>query len=682
MQDNEQEIQEFSLDEILKEFGDPAAETDEVVPVSEEAPAEEAAQPEPQASAAGDTIRLDDTVRLDDTMKLDSLAEAVPEKKASSVSDDTAVFAPIPEAVFSEDEPLPEGWEQPFDETNMPPREPIVFRPKSRLKELKRKLIAGPEKRYYELAETGVGKLQVSIFLNLLLVLLVAGSAGLYALDLVQPERMRLLIFGQFFLMLLSATLGCYRLLDGIGDLFTGKFSLNTLLVFTFAACVGDCILCLQTKQVPYCAPFCLEMTMSLWAAYERRVAEMGQMDTMRKATRLDSLVKFPGYYDDRPGFLRGEGSVEDFMEHYEEKSGPEKVLNVYAVLALLSSVGIGVWAAYMDGWNWQQGLRLGTAAILMSLPVTSFITHTRPMAILEKRLHKLGTVLCGWTGVKGLCGAAVFPLRDEDLFPAGSAKMNGVKFYGDRSPDEVVAYGSAVIAADGGVLSPLFEQLLESRGGAHYPVENLVSYGNGGVGGEVNGESVLVGVLSFFKDMGVEMPEGTRVNQAVYVAIDGQLCGVFAISYSKSKTAAAGLSTLCGYRRLTPVLTDSDFMLTESFIRSKFGVNTRRVAFPDREVRTELSACEADPESPVLAMATQPGLAPMAYAVTGARALRTSHILGTVLHMIGGILGLAIVGVLLYLGATELITPANLLLFELVWMVPGLLITEWTRAI
>ena len=33
-------------------------------------------------------------------------------------------------------------------------------------------------------------------------------------------------------------------------------------------------------------------------------------------------------------------------------------------------------------------------------------------------------------------------------------------------------------------------------------------------------------------------------------------------------------------------------------------------------------------------------------------------------------------------LDARELLTPMNVLLYELVWMIPGLLLTEWTRAI
>ena len=55
---------------------------------------------------------------------------------------------------------------------------------------------------------------------------------------------------------------------------------------------------------------------------------------------------------------------------------------------------------------------------------------------------------------------------------------------------------------------------------------------------------------------------------------------------------------------------------------------------------------------------------------------------LGIVIHLIGGILGMLMMLVLAFLGRTELLTPANLFLYELVWLVPGLLITEWTRSI
>ena len=367
-------------------------------------------------------------------------------------------------------------------------------------------------------------------------------------------------------------------------------------------------------------------------------------------------------------------------MDAYAEPSAPEKVLNIYALVALAISVGIGIAAGVLHGVS--QGVQVLAVSLLAAIPASSFITVSRPTAILERRLHNLGTVLCGWQGVKGLCGRAVFPLEFEDLLPAGSVRMNGVKFFGSRQPDEIVAYGTAVIVADGSGLSSLFTQVLDSRNGMHYEVENLRAYANGGIGGEVQGEAVLVGPLSFLREMGVEVPEGIRVSGAVCVAIDGELSGLFAVTCEKSRSSCAGLATLCAYRGLRPILVTGDFTLTPGFIRSRFGVNPRKILFPERTVREELRQNQPEADRPSLLLTTAEGLAPVAYGVTGARALRTSARLGVVVHMIGGIVGLLMMLALALLGAMEYLTPANMFLYHLVWLLPGLLITEWTRSI
>ena len=49
---------------------------------------------------------------------------------------------------------------------------------------------------------------------------------------------------------------------------------------------------------------------------------------------------------------------------------------------------------------------------------------------------------------------------------------------------------------------------------------------------------------------------------------------------------------------------------------------------------------------------------------------------------LLGGLVGLAAVLILTLSGRTDLMTPANLLLLELCWAVPGLMISEWTRNI
>ena len=679
--------QDFDLEDILKEFSEhpeaekpaqPAGQMPELQldkePL-EESEASEAKEPEPQEpeeSALPDTQEFSPVEEpASDAITTDEPASAVPP------TDEPTIVMDLPE---EPEAPQPAVAEPAFEVEEEFIPAPIVFTPRSRLKELKKQLVAGPERRYYELSEMGVGKLQAAVLLNLLVVLISGGVTALFALELVPENRMKLVIFSQVLAMLISALLGCNLMLDSLGDLFKGRFTVNTLLTLTFAACLIDGVFCLKELRVPCCAAFSLEMTMALWARLQRHNTEMAQMDTMRKAVRLHGIVRVENYYEGKDGLLRKEGEVSDFMDTYKKMPSPEIVQSIYAVLSLLVCIGIAVFAGMLHGLS--MGVQILSTSLLVAVPASFFVSISRPMAILEARLHMVGTVLCGWEGVKDLCGKAVFPISDLDLFPQGSTKLNGVKFYGSRNPDEVVSYTTSVIHIAGGGLVPVFDQLLKSRNGSVYPVHSFRNYGDGGIGGEVDGLPVLVGTMAFLRDMGVEIPEGTMVSQAVYAAVDGELCAVYAISYAKMRSAAAGLVTLCGYRKLKPLKLSGDFMLTEDFLRSKFNVKTKRIAFPDRDTCQKLQQHPIDPEEPVLALTTREELVSAAYAITGARALRLSTKLGVIIHLIGGTLGLIIMLVLGYLGSTQLLTPANILLYQLIWAVPGLLMTEWTRIV
>lgn len=683
--DNKENTQDLNLDDILNEFHDAPGQTGElpVVDAAELSP-ELAGQLEaldhlleelpelPQVTV--DTVDVDaiplvpadDTIRMEMPEKAEKEEREVPDGDTLRMDDVAAPPEAAPEAKQEEPEFIP------------PP--PIVFTPRSRLRELKKELVAGPEKRYYALSEIGLGRVQLAALVTAVITVLCAAVSAAYFLDFLPQTRLRFVIFTQFLGLMTCGLLGCHLMLDSIGDLFKGKFNVNTLLTVTFLVCVADAVMGLVELRVPCGAAFCLEMTMALWRRYQRRTTEMSQMDTMRKAVRLHSLVKAPDFYDGKAGILRDEGQVADFMDTYDRTTGPELVQNAHAAVALLGSIAIAVFAGLLHGTG--MAVQILAATLLVAVPASTFVSLSRPMALLERRLHMVGTVLCGWSGVKKLCGKAVFPLRDEDLFPQGSTKLNGVKFYGDRSTEEVVSYTASLIIAAGGGLVNVFRQMLESRSGTEYPVENFQNYGSGGIGGEICGEPVLLGNLHFLQDMGVEIPEGTMVNQAVYASIDGQLCAVFAISYAKMRSAAAGLVSLCGSRKITPVLTGGDFMLTDSLLRAKFGVNTRRIEFPARAVRSQLNAYVLPEALPALALTTREELVSTAYAISGARALRTASKLGVAIHLLGGVLGLLIMAALAYLGATELLTPVHVLLYQLVWLLPGLLVTEWTRIV
>lgn len=692
----EQEKNGLNLEDILKEFAAdaPEGEADRQVrsqmPIAAEPPLEQRlksmfAEPEPEPEPAPEPEAKpepepeENPAMTGETRVVDT--EAIREAAGREPSQtDTQRFEPLGKLPQEQPEPFGEGWEPeyeaPMGEYTAP--EPIPFRPKSRLRELKKKLVAGPERRYYQLSELGVGKLQAAMFLSLLVVVMSFVSIGLHGIGFVSPERMRLLVFGELFAMVLSALIGWQRIFDGLESLVKGRFTPDAMLVLTFFLCIADGVFCLQEVRVPFCAAFCLEVSFSVWAEYERRTTEMGQMDTLRRANRLHRIAKAPDCYEGRPGFYMTDGEVEDFMDTYQAPATPQRVQNWVCALMFLACVAVGGLTGYLQGIS--AALRVSSACMLAAMPASAWICQTRPMAVLERRLHKLGVVLCGWRGVKAMSGSAVVPLTDLDLFPVGSVKINGMKFFRRADSDQLIAYTAAIMERADNALTPLFRQLLSSRNGRQYVVEQYRCYA-GGLGGTVFGESVLLGSAQFLHDMGVEIPEGTRVSQAVYVAVEGELCAVFALAFGKMKGVSAGLGTLCGYRGLTPVLTGDNFLMNEGFLRSKFSVSTRRIAFPGAEQRETVEQWQPDPEASVpCALTVQEGLPPFAFAITGARSLRSCCNLGLAMHILAGVLGIVIVALLTLVEGSQLLTPVNLLLYQLAWCVPGVFITSWTR--
>lgn len=686
----------FNRSKLMQEFSEQAPPASLISRKEPEAePAEEAVAISPELEAtqqfpiqtegAAETAK-GDTIRLDAIQKAVA-ATAVPNAVKLTEEADlqaTMAFTPIrsddseqqaAEDAFSED------WEPDYvdqDEDFQIP-EPVIHRPKSRLKELRQKLVNGPEQRYYALSEQGVGKLQASLIFNGILMLLSIAFTTVCTLKGLPADRLRLVVFVQFLTMLLSALLGCYRLVDGVNDMIRLRFTPNSLLVVSFLVCCVDGVMCLQQLRLSVCAVFSLQMTMALWAAYNRHNTEMGQMDTLRRATNLNGLACVPEDYEGMMGFRICRGEVEHFMDHYQTVTTPDQVLNWFCLAVAVISLVIGVLGGVLHGIS--TGVQMCCASLMVGMPATGFLATVRPLEVLEKRLHKLGTVLCGWQAIRTVRCKIAVPLNDKDLFPSGSIKLNGVKFYGDRQPDLVITYTAALIGANGGALVEVFEQLRDSRGGKACLVENLHIY-DGGVGGEIGQDRILVGTLQFMQEMGVEVSKGTRVSQAVYTAIEGDLSGVFAVAYGKSKSSAAGLRTLCSCRSLIPVMTTKDFMITESLIHSKFMVSTKRMVFPDRATCVDICARREPEGSTVVALTTKEGLAPMAFAITGARTLGSAMHIGVVLHMIGGIVGLIIMAALAYIGSAELLSPLNILLYQLVWMIPGFLVTEWTRTL
>ena len=646
---------DLDLEDIIREFSD-QPDPDEFI--REFKPKK---QKKPAGNLSGDTIRL----------------QPLPSSKKPAQSR-PAPPPPPPKPAKPVIEPFSEEWEPEYEDPmgQYTPKSPIRF-PSQKLRSLREKLANGPEKRYYELAQMGFARLKLSIFACLAIFILSAGITYAYLEGYLPAGQIRLVVFCQLMAVLLSALIVHGRLVQGLASLTRGRFTLSGFLLVTALVCLADALLCLSQKRVSCCSIFCLEATMAQWAIFHDRRAEMDRMDTLRKASELIAVAKTEDYDEGAPGYSMKEGQPESFLDHCHASSGPEKGIHAYAALATLASAVLAVIVLLRSGWGY--AMYTFAAGLMVSLPATVFISMRRPEALLEKRLHSLGTVLCGWQGIKAVERDGVFPICHWELFPKGSVKLNGMKFYGSVDPDMVLCYAGSLVCHEGGSLCTVFRSLMAGRYIRHARVEEFCSY-PGGLSALVDGEPVAVGTLEFMKQLGIEVPKNAQIRHAVYAAVDGNLSGVFAVCYSRSKAAAAGLRNICGYPRLRPTLVTPDFMISHRFLQEILRVNAKHLLLPDPVTCSRMRSKEPAEDATVVALLTKEGFPQRTFAVTGARAICSAQKMGALIHVLGGSLGLAAVTLLALIGAWHLITPVNLLAYCLLWMIPGWLITEWTR--
>ena len=160
--DEKQNTGEFDLEDILKEFGEgelPQDQEDVLIWDGTLPQTPPMSQAFPQ-----DTVRLDEITRAvhRQDIDLEQTVAFTPLGGELDAQDTLPVQQPLQE------EPYSEEWEPEYEEPigEYIPPEPIVYHPKSRLQELKKKLVAGPEKRYYQLSELGTGKLQALLVIS------------------------------------------------------------------------------------------------------------------------------------------------------------------------------------------------------------------------------------------------------------------------------------------------------------------------------------------------------------------------------------------------------------------------------------------------------------------------------------------------------------------------------------
>ncbi len=449
----------------------------------------------------------------------------------------------------------------------------------------------------------------------------------------------------------------------GFRALFSRRFSLYLLALPLSVLALFHGVSMLSLQGANYCP---IAVLLLAYLQYSLRLQRSGMVHTLYTVCNFTSAL---GIFEAPQTKIKNDSlrcdaaDLDDYLAKLHTPDLAEKLFGVYAPCLFLLSAGLSIALARLV----QTDLLLTWLLLLLcAMPFSAMLSFFKPYRALSRRLAKAGGALAGWHSAESFGKEHTIILRDEDLFPQKDISSNGMKLYGAFSAPFVISNALAALDAVESPLTPVFEELLAAHNGARMYASSYRLYDNDGIGAAVNGEDILLGSLSFMRSMGVHMPEGAKVRQAVYISIRGELCGVFAIRYKPNPASKKALRAILSNRNFSVVIAARDFLVNPELIASKYELSPEGIIFPDYNIRVRLT--EVDPNAPTVqgALIAQESFPAFASTVASGRTLRLSTTLSAILSLLSGITGLLICAALLFWGTG--ISPLQVAVFQLLW--------------
>ena len=376
-------------------------------------------------------------------------------------------------------------------------------------------------------------------------------------------------------------------------------------------------------------------------------------------------------------GIARGRGSGAGFYTRaaMEDTSSQWQrlLLPVLAaaslVFAALSSAGQGRGQDFL--WCWSVILCTSSSLVFP-------LSFSVPFGRTASHLARSGAAAAGLYGAAAFASDRRLTVTDTDLFPPGAARLAGVKLYGEEQ-NRALSYAASLAIQGGGLPARLFGDAIRRSRVSLQSLEHFHIHEDGGLGGMIHGETVLVGSPSFMRRQAVRLPHALASKTAVCLAVDGELAAVFTIKYAAAEPVEYALRILrhSGFRL---ILATRDSNITPKFLKARFGWSGGAEPLEIGE-RLTLSDPEREADGPE-GLLYRDGILPYAFLAVDSRRLCQTVFVGNLLSVFSSIAGALLGFYLTFTSSYTVLTPVLLLTYLVLWVIPMLpLITTVDKA-
>lgn len=175
-----------------------------------------------------------------------------------------------------------------------------------------------------------------------------------------------------------------------------------------------------------------------------------------------------------------------------------------------------------------------------VSVPVATLLSVNAPVRKLCKTLLSYGSMLSGYPSVKQFCDSTAIMIDANELFPAESISLEGIKTFEDYGIDESLLCGIAILKEAQNPIANAFDSVVAETEETLPEVESVLYEDEIGLVGWIKSERILVGSRTLMEKYSVEVPNmeyeekyTSQGRQVTYLSRAGRLVAMFVTRYT-----------------------------------------------------------------------------------------------------------------------------------------------------
>ena len=310
-----------------------------------------------------------------------------------------------------------------------------------------------------------------------------------------------------------------------------------------------------------------------------------------------------------------------------------------------------------------------------VSVPVATLLSVNAPVRKLCKTLLSYGSMLSGYPSVKQFCDSTAIMIDANELFPAESISLEGIKTFEDYGIDESLLCGIAILKEAQNPIANAFDSVVAETEETLPEVESVLYEDEIGLVGWIKSERILVGSRTLMEKYSVEVPNmeyeekyTSQGRQVTYLSRAGRLVAMLVTRYTHDAQLKAEMQR-AETNGISFLIRTTDYNVTNDLVAKLYDLFYRSIKVLPTGLGNVLREAEDTVEETSRSyLITNGKAASLARAVTGCVKIKHNISLSIIIQLIAVIFGLLVASTLSHYAGVQVMGSLEVLIYALFW--------------